>query len=111
VISQHERALAQIVDRQRRQGDAKPGGADGASAEMPEISIKCFRAGDRKKNGTERYQTNEPMACQKLYAVNRIEGIQHGKILRHMPQAGDGDRNKPDERDRAEERRHPARPS
>jgi hypothetical protein len=57
VISQDERTLAKIVDRQRRQNDAKPGGADWAPAEMPEISIKRFRAGDREKNGTERYQT------------------------------------------------------
>src|SRR5262245_18677229 len=34
VISQDERTLPQIVDRQRRQNDAEPSGADWASAEM-----------------------------------------------------------------------------
>src|SRR5439155_20297175 len=43
--------------------------------------------------------------------VRRIEGIQHGKVLRHMPQAGDGDRNEPDERDWPEEGIHPGGPA
>jgi hypothetical protein len=30
----------------------------------------------------------------KVYAVDRIERIQHGKILRHVPQAGNCNRNK-----------------
>src|SRR4029453_5853329 len=97
VISQDERTLAKIVDRQRRQRNAEPGGADWASAKMPGNGKKAFRAGDHEKNGAERYQTDQPVACQKLYAVDRIEGIQHCKILRYVPQAGDGDRNEPDE--------------
>src|SRR5262249_4454868 len=111
VISQDERTLAKIVDRQRWQGDAEPGGADWTSAEMPEIGIKRFRAGDRKKNGAKRYQTDKPVARQELYAVDRIESVQHCKILRHVPHAGDGDHNKPDECDRSKEGRDPGSPA
>src|SRR5262249_28288119 len=90
VIGQYERTLAKIIDCQRRQSDGKPGGAYWAAAEMAEIGIKRFRAGDGEKNGAEGYQTDESVACQKFYAVDRIEGIQDGKILRHVPHAGNG---------------------
>src|SRR5690349_15293794 len=70
VIGQDERALTKIIDCQRRQGDAEPGGADRAPAKMSEIGIKRFRASDHEENGAERYQTDKSVARQKLQPVN-----------------------------------------
>ena len=46
------------------------------------------------------------MAGKKAHAVRRIDGQDHGGILRQMPESGDRDGGKPDQHDRAEEGRN-----
>ena len=53
-IGEHQRALPEIVERQRRQHDDQPGEPDRPAAEMAEIGVERFRAGHREEHGAER---------------------------------------------------------
>ena len=43
-VAQHERALAEVVQRQRRQHQVEPGALDGRAAEMAHVGIERFGA-------------------------------------------------------------------
>ena len=57
-IGQHQRALAEIVEQQRRQHEAEPGALDRLAAEMAEIGIERLAAGDREEHRAERDQAD-----------------------------------------------------
>ena len=44
-IGEYERALAEIVEQQRRQHQTEPGAADGGGPDMAHVGVKRFRAG------------------------------------------------------------------
>ena len=67
-IGQHQRALAEIVDQQRRQHEAEPGALDRLAAEMAEIGIERLAAGDGEKHRAERDQADVAVRRQKLIA-------------------------------------------
>jgi hypothetical protein len=50
---QHQSALPQIVQRQRREDEREPGPLDRTPAEMAKVRIKRFGTGDRQENGAE----------------------------------------------------------
>ena len=104
-MGEHQRALAQIVERQRRQHDGKPRNLDRTAAEMPEIGIKSLGSGDGEKHGAKRKQSNDAVVQQEIDAVERIERPQHARIGGDPVEAGQCDRHEPDQHDRAEQRR------
>ena len=53
-IGKHQRALAEIIDQQRRQHEIEPAGLDRLAAEMAEIGIERFAAGHGEKHRAER---------------------------------------------------------
>ena len=57
-MRQHQRALAEIVDQQRRQHEPEPGALDRLAAEMAEIGIERLAAGDGQKHRAERDQAD-----------------------------------------------------
>ena len=57
-IGNDQRALPQIIQRQRRQYEKQPGRLDRSFAEMPEIGIERLRAGDGEEN---RASVTKPM--------------------------------------------------
>ena len=61
-IGQHQRALAEIIDQQRRQHEAEPRGLDRLAAEMAEVGIERLAAGDREKHRAERDQPDRAVA-------------------------------------------------
>ena len=91
---------------QRRQRHRQPRRPDRAAAEMAEVGIERFGAGDDQKHRAERQQRDDPMAGQETHAMDRVEGVQHRRVLSDMPDAGGRNGNEPDQRDRTEERRH-----
>ena len=60
-IGQHLGALAEIIDQQRRQHQAQPGGLDRLAAEMAEIGIERLAAGHHQEHGAERDQADGAM--------------------------------------------------
>ena len=57
-MRQHQRALAEIVDQQRRQHEAEPGALDRPAAEMAEIGVERLAAGDGEEHRAERDQAD-----------------------------------------------------
>ena len=68
-----ERALPQIVDRERGQNESEPRELDRRTAEMTEIGIERLRAGHGKKHGAERDEADESVMREKVQAVKRVE--------------------------------------
>ena len=61
---EHERALAEIVERQRRKHQHQPGGLDRGAAEMAEIGIKRLGSGHREEHRAQRDQPDDAVAEQ-----------------------------------------------
>ena len=61
-IGEHQRALPEIVQRQRRQHDREPGGLDRPPAEMAEVGIERLGAGHRQEHRAERDQADHAVA-------------------------------------------------
>ena len=73
-IGQHQRALPEIVQRERRQHQSDPGGLDRLTAEMAEIGVQRFGAGNREKHGAERDEADHAVAragnARRSYGLN-----------------------------------------
>ncbi len=76
-IGQHLGALSEIIDQQRRQYEAEPGGLDRFAAEMTEIGIERPHRRDDKKYGTKSDQPDLAVTHQKFNSVERIDCEQH----------------------------------
>ena len=72
-IGDQQRALPEIVQRQRRQHDEQPGGLDRALAEMAEIGIKRLGAGDGEKHRAQRHETDDAVMNHEGDGMDRIE--------------------------------------
>ena len=60
-VGEDERALSEIVDDQRREHEAEPGGADRPAAEMAEIRVERLGAGDGQAHGAEHRERDARM--------------------------------------------------
>jgi hypothetical protein len=47
---QNQRALRQVVQRQRREDDQEPRAADRAPAEVAHVGVECLRSGDSENH-------------------------------------------------------------
>ena len=106
-MRQHQRALPEIVDQQRRQNEAEPGALDRLPAEMAEIGIERLAAGDGKKHRAERDQADVAVRRHEADGVDGIDGGKHREIVADVHGAGDGDGDEPDQHHRTEEGRDP----
>ena len=104
-IGEHQRALPEIVQGERRQHDGEPGDLDRAAAEMTEVRIQCLRAGDREEHGAQGHEPDHAVLQEEADAMARVEGQEHARVGDQMGDPGDGDDDEPHERDRAEQRR------
>ena len=71
-LEQHERALAEIVEQQRRQHEEQPGGLDRPSPEMAEIVVERLRARHDEEHRAER---DEPDNAVREQEVEPVIGI------------------------------------
>ena len=56
-FDEKKRALAEIIQRQRRQDDRKPGEPNRCGPKMTDIGVKRFAAGDGEKNRAQDHET------------------------------------------------------
>ena len=83
-IGEHERALPEIIDQQRRQNEHEPCGLDRLAAEMPEIGVKRLAARHREKDKTERDERDLAVSEHEFEGVIRIDRQQHVRIVANM---------------------------
>ena len=103
-IGDQKRALPQIVERQRRQHDEEPRGLDRPLAEMAEVGIERFRAGDGEKHRAERDEADHAVMEHEGDGMERVERQQHFGMPRDLRHGRDRDDGEPDAHDRSEQR-------
>ena len=64
-MGKDQRALPQIIDRQRRQHQRDPSHLDRPAAEMSEIGIERLGSGDGEEHGAEREQADHAVMDRK----------------------------------------------
>ncbi len=99
----HIGALSEIVEQERRIDDGEPGEADRQRAEMADVGVHRFAAGDDQHQRAEDQERFEEMrAAQKGQPMDRVEGGENFGIRRDRGRAECGDAREPDENDRPE---------
>ena len=101
-MRQHQGALAEIVQEERRQDEEQPCALDRLSAEVAQIRIKRLAAGHDQEHRAERHQTDRAVRREKLDPVPGIERGQHARIVADMRKAEHGKRQEPDDHHRPE---------
>ena len=101
-MRQHQRALAEVVQEQRRQHEEQPRGLDRLAAEVAEIGVERLPAGDDQKHGAQRHETDVRMRADELDRVPGIDRRQHARIVADMREAEHRQRQEPDDHHRPE---------
>ena len=99
-ITEYQRALAEVIQHQRRQGQAAPGNAYRLFAEMPHVGIERFRTGHRKHDRTEGKKGGAPVDLEELESIDRIERQQHMRITNDLPRSQHCQGQEPQQHDR-----------
>ena len=102
-VGDEQGTLAEVVEHQRRRGDAEPREAHGAPAEMSHVRVEGFRAGDREEYRAQHDEGGEPMPRREIERVARVERGQYRGRLGDVPHAHRAERSEPERADRAEE--------
>ena len=72
-IAKQQRALAEVVEDQRRKHEREPGQTNRTLAEMPHVGVERLGARDGEDDRTEREEADVPLSTEKSHAVPRIE--------------------------------------
>ena len=86
---EHEGALTQIVQRQRREDEADPGGLDRRAAEMAHVGVERLGAGDGEKHAAEHDEADAAMVDEEAERMVRAERGEHAQIVAEVD-AGPG---------------------
>jgi hypothetical protein len=93
-IGENERALAEIVEQQRRQHQTKPRAADGGRTDMAHVGVKRFRTGQRKEHAAHHREGDERI-CQ--HEAGRLAWTQRFENLGRRPDIDDAEQGNNDE--------------
>src|SRR4029079_13733188 len=88
-----ELCLRSMADIEARQG---------AEVKWAGTGIERLDGSGPEEHGAKSEQPDIAVAKEEAHTVKRIEGCEHGQILRDMPCPADGEHDEPDKRDRAE---------
>jgi hypothetical protein len=94
---EHERALPEVVDDERRHRHGAPGDADGRFPKVPHVGIERFAARHRQDDGTEHQDAVYAMGEQEPPRMMRRECTEDLRVLGNLPGAEDTDGRKPDD--------------
>ena len=103
-VGQQQRTLAEIIERQRRQHQPEPRPADRPPAEVAHVGVECFASGQGQHHGAQREEGRRAVFDEKHHGVDRIECLEHLRILQDLPHAQSGQRAEPQHHDRPEQR-------
>ena len=101
-LAQQHRALPEVVDDQGRHHHEVPRDANGPLAEVPEIGIERFAAGDAQDDGPEGDEADDLVVEEEPDRQHRIERHQHGRIAQDVRQAQQHQDREPHQRDGTE---------
>ena len=75
---------------------------NGLAAEVAEVGIERFGAGDGEEDETEHGQPDEAVVEQEACAVPRVERDEHVRVIEDVDEAADGEGDEPHDGDRPE---------
>ena len=100
---QHEGALAEVVQRQARQGEEQPGGLDRPAAEVAHVGVKGFGARHGQEHRAQHQKAHQAMTQHEFDGVVRAQRQQHAGIVDDMQGADGADGDEPDQHHRSEQ--------
>ena len=100
---QQHRALAEIVEHQRRQHETPPGQPDRAAAEVSHVGVECLGAGEDQEDRPEDEEAAEAVALQVRQSMGRIERGEHPRVQHDAPHAEHRETTEPEHHESAEE--------
>ncbi len=109
MVLENQRALPEIIQRQRRQDEEQPSQLNRQPAEVAHVGIERFGARDREEHGTEDEKAQESMGEEEYEAASRIEGEKHTRRIVNVQQAEKSDHAEKDCHDRPEKGSDPCR--
>ena len=77
---QQQRALAEVVQEQRRQHEREPGEADRPLAEVPHVRVQRFAAGDDEEHGAEHREAVPAVLAEERDGVARDRRREHDRL-------------------------------
>ena len=101
-VMQKQRALAEIVQRQRRIGRHKPGALHRRASEMSDVRIKGLAPRDGEQDGSHDVHRMRAFHPEKFPAVMGRQCAQDRQLLREMREAEHRQHGEPHEHDRPE---------
>ena len=105
-----QRALAEVIEHQRRRRDAEPRPADGLLAEVSHVRVERLGAGDGEQHRAQHDEGRVAVAGGEPERVARIECRQHRGRLGDVPRAHGAQAEEPERAHRPEEDAHHAGP-
>ena len=106
---QHQAALAEVVERERREDEPEPRRADRPASEVAHVGVERLDAGDGEEDRAHHRQRAEPVRRHEADGVRRVEGVEDREAVAGVHEAEQRHHHEPDEGDRSEEDRDPAR--
>ena len=103
-VAQQQCALADVVERERRQHHAEPGGLNRFAAEVSHIGIQRFGAGYRQYHCAEADKAVPAVMRSKMQAVIRVYGHPYMRVLADLVHTRQRQHGKPGQHNRAEQR-------
>ena len=76
---------------------------------MPEIGIERLSTRDSEEDSPQRHEADQPVVHQEVHGMKRVETHQHPGMIEDVIKARHGEAQEPEQRDGAEEGRHPCR--
>ncbi|MNM96541.1 hypothetical protein D3C81_1090210 [compost metagenome] len=102
-IFQQQRALAEIVQHQRRQHHGEPGQADREFAEVPHIGIQRLNAGDRQHHRAKRKERDLLIFHKEVQRPFRVHRLQHFRVSDDAARAQHRQHDKPQQHHRGKQ--------
>ena len=75
-VAEQQRALAEVVQQQRRQTRARTSRAMGLRAEVTHVGVEGLAAGDDEEDGAEREEPVEPVVLKEAHAVDGVDRLE-----------------------------------
>lgn len=105
---QQQRALAEIVQHQRRHHKAVPGDADRLLAEVTQVRIQRLAAGHHQHHRAQGDEGDPAVVDAKAHRVQRIDGRQHMRVAPDLRHAQRRQRGEPHQHHRTKGLAHAA---
>ena len=110
-LRQQQRALAKVIEHQRRQRNREPRELNCGVTEMAEVGIQCFTARHSEEYRAQHDQSSTRIFREKADGMGRENGAHDRGVTQNAVETEHGNRGEPDEHDRTEDAAHHGRPA